>query len=182
MVIECMPPNDRIHEFDARAIVLDAGVVGGKEVTASLSSSNFLCQGTFLKDTEFIHGLAIYTGNETKLCQNKNVPMAKLTRLDCVVDRMCRWTFLVQFVATVALGLCGSILESNDRHRPPPHHPWYLAYVGGWQRDSESLDYLIIPTRMLLLLSYMIPISLRVSLDLMKYFCSQFISWVRCYS
>jgi phospholipid-translocating ATPase len=39
-------------------------------------------------------------------------------------------------------------------------------------------DYLIIPGRMLLLFSFMIPKSLKVSLDIAKYVSSQFINWV----
>ena len=67
-------PNDMIYDFDGRITIrfLD------RQVTKSLDPSNILLRGSSLKNTQFVYGLVVYTGHETKvmlnqICNNKKV-------------------------------------------------------------------------------------------------------------
>ena len=103
MTIECPPPNSRIYDFPA---VLRQG----EDSTALDASSLFLqvchlCNTRYMykeKSPDFWHSFAavVYTGNETKFGQNKDVPEMKLTKS----DRMINWFTVVLFCFQVVCG------------------------------------------------------------------------------
>jgi magnesium-transporting ATPase (P-type) len=136
----------------------------------SVDTKQLLLQGTVLRNTDFIYGLAVYTGNETKLGMNKHKPPIKLTQLDARVDRTSRVIFGAQLAMVLMLGIAGNIhgMTLVKKHS-------YLFDADGF---DSAIDFFIIPIRMLLLLSFMIPISLKVTLDMTKYIAALFIDWV----
>jgi phospholipid-translocating ATPase len=163
--IECPYPNRHIYSFDAN--------LRDGELT-SLNYQHLLLQGTFVKNTNFVYGVAVYTGHETKLGMNKNKPQPKITRLDRQVDMVTRRIFLIQLILIIVLGTTGNLV-----YRGMTGYHWYL-YL-----DSITLSlskFVIVPLRMLLLMSFMIPISLKVTLDIIKFASASFINWdIRIY-
>lgn len=159
--IECPEPNSRIYSFDAN-IKID-----GK--THSLDVNQLLLQGTFLRNTDYIYGAVVYTGNETKIGMNKHKAKKKWTKIDLKIDDITRWIFAFQLTIVLAFGIAGNVLSSQQFSR--------ASYVVGSELGAWY-TYLIIPARMLLLLSFSIPISLKVSLDIIKYVAAMFIDWV----
>lgn len=164
-------PNRHIYSFDATMSCSIAGFASDEQLIG-LTAKQLLLQGTFLRNTERIYGLAVYTGQETKLGMNKRMPRTKLTRADRRIDFISRLVFLMQLVLVIVLGVTGNVINTPGRLASA----WYL-----WISNSLTTIWytvLIIPIRMLLLLSFMIPISLKVSLDLIKLLAAVFISWV----
>lgn len=163
--IECPYPNRHIYSFDAN--LYDG------ELT-SLNYQHLLLQGTFIRNTDFVYGVSVYTGHETKLGMNKDRPQPKTTRLDRKVDMVTRRIFLIQLILIIVLGTTGNLV-----YRGMIGYHWYLCL------DSLSLrlsKYVIVPLRMLLLMSFMIPISLKVTLDVIKFASASFINWdIRIY-
>lgn len=45
-------------------------------------------QGVKLKNTEWVYGVAVYTGNETKVGCNKQVTPSKKTQMDGLIDKV----------------------------------------------------------------------------------------------
>jgi phospholipid-translocating ATPase len=197
-LIECGDPNAQVYDFDARLLALspeeqfspvdghgDGNVVEAANRVAraadplrweSLSSDQMLLQGTFLRNTEWVVGCAVYTGNESKLgCSKKPAPL-KLTKADRLIDRVTIGVFLVQFILVLIFGVVGNIWQ-ND-FAPPM---WYLDYENGPSILSglplTGLALFVIPLRFLLLNSMMIPISLKVSMDVVKFSYAKFIDW-----
>ena len=162
-VIECPHPNRHIYSFDATL------AIDGNDRLQSLDSKQLLLQGTFLKNTTFIYGAAVYTGFETKLGMNKHKPLPKMTKLDRMVDRMSRIIFLGQITLVLALGITGITLSNQIRD--------IYTYLDLNSEDTGVAKFFIIPLRMLLLMSFMIPISLKVTMDIVKYAAASFISW-----
>ena len=165
--VQCSQPNSHVYQFDA-ALRLNARTPS--DTLHSLSAKQLLLQGTFLKNTDSIYGLVVYTGNETKLGMNKSKPKTKWTAIDRKIDRASRFVFLFQLIVVIVFGVVGNLYANNKLMQY-----WYL--------DLESENRLwfspiVIPMRMLLLLSFMIPISLKVSLDLAKFIGATFIDWV----
>eukprot|EP01137_Pigoraptor_chileana_P025686 Opistho-2@95508 len=161
--VVCRSPNAEIYKFDSR---LHLERDSAESEALSLGTSQFLLQGTFLRNTDFVYGLAVYTGNETKLGLNKATPPFKWTRLDQQVNRASSFIFLLQLTVAVILGIVGNVRKSDDDKK------WYLGY-----EHSKWIDALVIPLRFLLLLSLMIPISLKVTMDICKYLYAMFIDW-----
>ncbi|XP_077608825.1 putative phospholipid-transporting ATPase IIB isoform X1 [Crocuta crocuta] len=105
----------------------------------SLSIENTLWAGTVVASGTVI-GVVIYTGKETRSVMNTSNPKNKVGLLDLELNHLTK----ALFVALVALSVVMVTLQ---------------GFVGSWCRNLF---------RFLLLFSYIIPISLRVNLDMGK--------------
>ncbi|KJE94424.1 P-type ATPase [Capsaspora owczarzaki ATCC 30864] len=173
-VVECAAPNPEVYRFDSRLFTdirhLNAYRSSPHSVPApaSLSSAQLLLQGTHLRNTAWAIALAVYTGNETKLGMNKTAPPIKWTKLDQSVNAVSAFVFCLQLLLSFSFGFGGDVVDEQESHEA-----WYLLVpaVRDWY------DWFVIPLRMLLLLSLMIPISLKVTMDICKYSYAVFIDW-----
>ena len=109
----------------------------------SLSIENTIWSNTVVASGTAI-GFVIYTGPECRATMNNSKPSSKMGLIDLELNDLTK----ILFVATVALSVLMIGLKGFDG-------PWYL--------------YLF---RFILLFSYLIPISLRVNLDMGKIFYS----------
>lgn len=166
-VVVCQNPDqpgfDNLEKFDA-ALELQPG---SSATPASLSISQLLLQATHLRQTEWVYGLVVYTGNETKFGKNKKPPPSKLTKTDKLINQFSVAIFLFQLVCVAILGVVGDMLKAGMAEKA-----WYLGYAS----DEPAWQMVIIPLRFLLLNSTMIPISLKVTLDLCKLYYAKFIN------
>jgi phospholipid-translocating ATPase len=153
--VECAPPNEHIYKFDSQ---LRTGP--GAPVQA-LSSSQLLLQATHLRNTDWVYGLAVYTGNETKFGKNKKSPPTKYTRTDGFINSISAAVFLLQLMLVAVFGAVGDVWNEDSGVAS-----WYLQIIP--LSASPFYQPLVIPARFLLLNSTMIPISLKLTLDLCK--------------
>ncbi len=168
--VTCAAPNDELYKFDSQ-LRLDAA--DADAAVESLSADQLLLQATHVRNTEFVFGLVVYSGNETKFGNNKRMPGVKLTATDKLIDRFSLVIFLFQLVITVAFGIIGDLRLPSDAASM-----WYLGYNTTKAGVSIStIEWAYIPLRFLLLNSTMIPISLKVTLDLCKLYYAKFINW-----
>ncbi|PKA49668.1 Phospholipid-transporting ATPase 2 [Apostasia shenzhenica] len=164
-VIECPNPDKDIRRFDANMRLFPPFLDND---LCPLTIKNTLLQSCHLRNTEWACGVAVYTGNETKLGMSKGIPEPKLTAVDAMIDKLTGAIFLFQLVVVIVLGFAGNIWKDTEARKQwyvkyPPEGPWY--------------ELLIIPLRFELLCSIMIPISIKVSLDLVKSLYAKFIDW-----
>ncbi|MES1917570.1 MAG: hypothetical protein MHM6MM_009281, partial [Cercozoa sp. M6MM] len=169
-VIECAAPNASLYKFDSR-LWLESSFSHDVPVSEplSLSADQLLQQATTLRNTEWIYGAAVYTGNETKFGKNKGDTPQKWTRTDVLINKLSVILFVLQLGLVVVFGTVGEIWRAmnDDEHS-------YLQYS---LTESEWYTFLIVPARFLLLISTIIPISLKVSLDVCKLYYARFINW-----
>jgi phospholipid-translocating ATPase len=110
----------------------------------ALSLENTLWANTVLASTGYILGLVLYTGVETRAQMNSKMPRSKVGLLDSEINFLSKVLFILMlFIAFVMTVLDG--FEGS----------WYFKYF-----------------RFVLLLASIIPISLRVNLDLAKIYYS----------
>ena len=64
--ITCEKPNDRIYHFEG-VFEFDSLMEHAK---IPIRSENLLLRGSSLKNTEFIYGLVVFTGHDTKIMKN----------------------------------------------------------------------------------------------------------------
>lgn len=173
-VVECAHPNSKLYEFNSRMWVDVSGVGPGElpsnAESISLSGEQFIQQTTMIRNTEYITGVAVYTGNETKFSRNKDNPPIKWTKADALINKLAIMLFIFQILLVVVLGYLG-LQWKEDYGRALS----YLRYPS--KDDEEFYVFLIIPARFLLLNSTIIPISMKVTLDLCKLFYAKFINW-----
>ncbi|XP_039772483.1 phospholipid-transporting ATPase 2-like isoform X5 [Panicum virgatum] len=164
-VIECPNPDNDIRRFDANMRLFLPTIDNEK---CPLTINNTLLQSCYLRYTEWACGVAVYTGNETKSGMTRGTAEPKLTAADVMIDKLTIAIFLLQIVVVLVLGYFGNIWKDTQGLKQ-----WYLMYhvKGPWY------DFLVIPLRFELLCSIMIPISIKVTLDLSKGVYAKFIDW-----
>lgn len=97
---------------------------------------------TVLASTGYVLGIVIYTGIETKAQMNTRKSKSKQGKLDYEINKLSKVLFLILFGVAIVIQVQAGF-----------HSEWYI----------DTLRYL-------LLLSSIIPISLRVSMDIAKIF------------
>ncbi|EFC36194.1 predicted protein [Naegleria gruberi] len=135
----------------------------------SLSAEQLLCQSCHLKNVSFSYGLVVYTGNETKSGMNKTKAPNKKAQSDYKIDKMSIAIFFIQ----IAIAIIGGVLGILSNEKLLKGRSWYLAI-----KEGSILDpFVVMPIRFFLLTTYMIPISLKITIDFMKIIFSLFIEW-----
>ncbi|XP_056637997.1 probable phospholipid-transporting ATPase IA isoform X1 [Diorhabda sublineata] len=156
--IECEPPNKHLYEFN--------GVIRqrGKSPEA-LGPDQILLRGAILRNTSWVFGIVIYTGHESKLM--KNSALAPLKR--STVDKMTNVQILLLFGVLVAMCLICSIFNVlwTNNHTDTD---WYIGLEG----QSNNLFYNLLT--FLILFNNLIPISLQVTLEVVRFIQAIFIN------
>ncbi|XP_011798261.1 PREDICTED: probable phospholipid-transporting ATPase VA, partial [Colobus angolensis palliatus] len=165
-VIECEKPNNDLSRFRG-CIIHDNGKKAG------LYKENLLLRGCTLRNTDAVVGIVIYAGHETKALLNNSGPRYKRSKLERQMNGDVLWCVL--------LLVCMSLFSAVG------HGLWIWRY-----QEKKSLFY--VPTSdgsslspvtaavysfltMIIVLQVLIPISLYVSIEIVKacqvYFINQ---------
>uniref|UniRef100_A0A8C3G500 Phospholipid-transporting ATPase n=1 Tax=Cyclopterus lumpus TaxID=8103 RepID=A0A8C3G500_CYCLU len=126
-----------------------------------------LLRGAQLRNTQWIHGVVVYTGHDTKLMQNSTRPPLKLSN----VERITNFQILVLFGCLLAISLVCSIGQTIWKYQYG-NDAWYmdLNYGGAANFGLNFLTFII-------LFNNLIPISLLVTLEVIKFIQAFFINW-----
>uniref|UniRef100_A0A8C4GM27 Phospholipid-transporting ATPase n=1 Tax=Dicentrarchus labrax TaxID=13489 RepID=A0A8C4GM27_DICLA len=158
--MECESPNRHLYEFVGN-IRLD------RHSTVPLGPDQILLRGAQLRNTQWVHGVVVYTGHDTKLMQNSTRPPLKLSN----VERITNFQILVLFGCLLAISLVCSIGQTIWKYQYG-NDAWYmdLNYGGAANFGLNFLTFII-------LFNNLIPISLLVTLEVIKFIQAFFINW-----
>ncbi|XP_075051388.1 phospholipid-transporting ATPase VD [Mixophyes fleayi] len=154
--IKCETPNSDIGRFKGFLAHPDEEKVG-------LGKHNLLLRGCIVRNTEAVIGIVVYAGHETKTMLNNNGPRYKRSRLERRLNSDILWCVLLLLIMCLvgALGhgfwLSGfpeapvfSMPDPSGEHTPPALASFYMFWT------------------MIILLQVLIPISLYVSIEIVK--------------
>jgi phospholipid-translocating ATPase len=167
IVLHLPEPSSAVYSFDARL------QVDGGDAWRSVGVENTLWAATHVRNVEWVLGLVVYCGNETKLGQNKRLPPTKWTVLERYVNKVVQVIVAVQLLLMLSLGASG--------------YAWERRFLtDAWYLDAHGVGgvgaFVTYSVRFLLLSSLMIPISLKVTMDAFKFMSAKFIDWdLGCY-
>ncbi|OHT06516.1 Phospholipid-transporting ATPase 2 [Tritrichomonas foetus] len=158
LIIDCLPPNPQLQQFKS--------TININGVIFPMSTSNFIQAGTTIQNAEQIYGVACYTGKYTKIGMNSKSPPIKWTQIERFIDKCSISIFIFQLILAIIWGIVGNIQLDKFKKDAP-----YLRL------DIEKgTKGILIYFRAYLLTSVMIPISLKVTLDICKYV---YATWIR---
>lgn len=124
-----------------------------------LGMNQLLLRGCMLKNTDYVNGLVIYTGHESKIMLNSKAAPSKMSNVLRTMNRMLYSVFV--FLAFICILFAAFSLnwQSNnaDDHT-------YLDL----DTSPGALTYVIQVLTFLVAYSHLIPISLYVALEVMK--------------
>ncbi|XP_021767131.1 phospholipid-transporting ATPase 1-like isoform X1 [Chenopodium quinoa] len=166
-LVRCEQPNRNIYEFTAN---LDFR--GNK---FPLSQSNIILRGCQLKNTEWVIGVVVYTGQETKAMLNSAASPAKRSKLESHMNRETLWLsfFLLIMCSVVALGM-GLWLERHKEQLDTL--PYYRKrYFTGGRKEGKNYKFYGIAMETffaflssIIVFQIMIPISLYITMELVR--------------
>ncbi|XP_076956043.1 putative phospholipid-transporting ATPase 9 [Bidens hawaiensis] len=144
----------------------------------SLSPQQLLLRDSKLRNTDYIYGAVIFTGHDTKVIQNSTDPPSKRSGIERRMDNIIYFMFFIMFIISLLGSVYFGIVTKQDLNGDRQKR-WYL----GPDRSDIYFDPNRAPVAAiyhfltgLLLYSYLIPISLYVSIEVVKILQTIFIN------
>jgi magnesium-transporting ATPase (P-type) len=154
--IEVIPPNKDIYDIE--------GTVFYKNEQNYISIKNVLLRGARLKNVDYIYGIVLYNGHDTKLMQNIGHSSLKMS----TIDKKLNYIILIIFIACIIINIISSILGVHFRNKNLPNYKKgeikaeYLLYYRT-EETKTSLEIIRIMTNNFLIYTTFIPISIIIS-------------------
>lgn len=170
-VIKCEDPNEDLYSF--------IGTLFYNSTPHELSLQQILLRDSKLRNTDFIYGVVIFTGHDTKVMQNATEPPSKRSaierRMDKIVYILFSTLILISFIGSVFFG----IATGKDKSGEKKYRRWYLRpddTTVFYDPERPVLAGFLHFLTALMLYGYLIPISLYVSIEIVKVLQSIFIN------
>uniref|UniRef100_A0A3B3TMN4 Phospholipid-transporting ATPase n=1 Tax=Poecilia latipinna TaxID=48699 RepID=A0A3B3TMN4_9TELE len=153
--LECEGPNRHLYDFTGT-------------LPAPLGPDQVLLRGAQLRNTQWVVGIAVYTGHDSKLMQNSTkVPLKRSN-----VERVTNMQILVLFGILLVMALISSVGAAIWNREHTDEACWYLSRAG-----DISLNFAYNLLTFIILYNNLIPISLLVTLEVVKFTQALFINW-----
>ncbi|XP_051786040.1 LOW QUALITY PROTEIN: phospholipid-transporting ATPase ID-like [Erpetoichthys calabaricus] len=163
--IQCEPPNNRLDKF--------TGTLVFKEQKYSLDNEKILLRGCTLRNTEWCYGLVIFAGPETKLMQNSGKTSFKRTNIDRLMNVLVLWIFGFLAFMCVILAIGNGIWEYQQGFFFQVFLPWPTSI------PNASFSAFLTFWSYVIILNTVVPISLYVSVEIIRLGNSFYIDWDR---
>ncbi|KQK21805.1 phospholipid-transporting ATPase 1 isoform X1 [Brachypodium distachyon] len=166
-LIKCEQPNRNIYEFTATMELNNQRI--------PLGQSNIVLRGCQLKNTEWIIGVVVYAGQETKAMLNSTISRSKTSNLESYMNRETLWlsVFLLITCSVVATGM-GVWLFKNTKNLDalPYYRKKYFTFGRENRKDFEfyglALEIFFSFLSSVIIFQIMIPISLYITMELVR--------------
>ncbi|KAG5345490.1 AT10A ATPase, partial [Acromyrmex charruanus] len=152
-VVEVDQPSTRIYRFHGAVVHPNGGRV-------PVSTENLLLRECVLKNTDFVEGIVIYAGHETKALLNNGGPRYKRSRLERYMNRDVKWCVVILMILCV-IGAFGCRF-------------WLSAYTGLSMvpflpvLQEPIYESLLTFLTFVIIFQVMIPLSLYVTIEMAK--------------
>uniref|UniRef100_A0A4W2GMJ8 Phospholipid-transporting ATPase n=1 Tax=Bos indicus x Bos taurus TaxID=30522 RepID=A0A4W2GMJ8_BOBOX len=159
--IECEEPNNRLDKF--------TGTLFWKNTSFPLDADKILLRGCVIRNTDFCHGLVIFAGADSKIMKNSGKTRFKRTKIDYLMNYMVYTIFVVLILLSAGLAIGHAYWEAQVGN-----FSWYL-YDG--EDSTPSYRGFLNFWGYIIVLNTLVPISLYVSVEVIRLGQSYFINW-----
>ncbi|KAM1517675.1 hypothetical protein ACFX1Z_020735 [Malus domestica] len=169
-IVKCEDPNANLYSF--------VGTMEFEKQQFPLSPQQLLLRDSKLRNTDYIYGAVIFTGPDTKVIQNSTAPPSKRSRVEKKMDKIIYFLFCVLFMMAFVGSIYFGIATKDDLNNGIMKR-WYLRPDNSRIFfDAKRAPYAAIYHFLtaLMLYGYFIPISLYVSIEIVKVLQSIFIN------
>uniref|UniRef100_A0A8C6WR86 Phospholipid-transporting ATPase n=1 Tax=Neogobius melanostomus TaxID=47308 RepID=A0A8C6WR86_9GOBI len=160
-LIECEEPNNRLDKF--------IGTMLWNRERYPLDLDNMLLRGCKIRNTDVCHGLVIFAGADTKIMKNGGKTRFKRTKIDELMNYMVYTIFALLVLVAAGLAIGHTFWYDQIGAKA-----WYLFDGKGYSASHRGFlsfwGYIIV-------LNTMVPISLYVSVEVIRLGQSKFINW-----
>ncbi|KAH0543184.1 hypothetical protein FGG08_002445 [Glutinoglossum americanum] len=133
----------------------------GKDMAEPISINNLLLRGCSLRNTEWVLGVVVFTGEETKIMLNSGITPSKRSR----ISRDLNWNVIYNFIILLFMCLVSGIVQGVTWSKGNNSLDYFeFGSIGG----KPSLDGFITFWTAVILFQNLVPISLYISLEIIK--------------
>ncbi|KAI0636462.1 phospholipid-translocating P-type ATPase [Trametes polyzona] len=151
--IDCDRPDTNLYKLNATVITPD----GAK---TAVDANMVLLRGTVLRNTQWVIGVVLYTGEDTKIVLNSGATPSKRSRVERQMNPQVFINLLILAAMAIACGIVDSLLE---QHYYPLDAPW--LYGDTQSDDNPKINGLITWAFALITFQNIVPISLYISIE-----------------
>ncbi|XP_047398194.1 probable phospholipid-transporting ATPase IM isoform X6 [Sciurus carolinensis] len=164
-IVVCESPNNKLDKF--------TGVLSWKDSKHSLNNQKIILRGCVLRNTSWCFGMVIFAGPDTKLMQNSGKTKFKRTSIDRLMNTLVLWIFGFLVCLGIILAIGNSIWENQVGGQ----FRTFLFWNEG-EKNSVFSGFLTFWSY-IIILNTVVPISLYVSVEVIRLGHSYFINWDR---
>jgi phospholipid-transporting ATPase len=151
-------PNAYLYQLNGTVITED-----GRE--HPVDNNSFVLRGCSLRNTDWAYGIVAYTGHDTKIMLNSVPARAKRSKLENHMSKQIMIVFVVQILICVFCSAYYSIWYAiNSTHLP------YLHISSTSDDNNSAYNFWTRFGNYLIIFSNFVPISLIVTLEMVKFF------------
>ncbi|XP_035245773.1 phospholipid-transporting ATPase IC [Anguilla anguilla] len=160
-MIICEEPNNRLDKF--------TGTMRWKKDSYPLDLDNMLLRGCTIRNTDECQGLVIFAGADTKIMRNGGKTRFKRTKIDELMNYMVYTIFVLLILVAAGLAIGHTFWWQEIGSQA-----WYL--FDGKDQSASYRGFLSF-WGYIIVLNTMVPISLYVSVEVIRLGQSKFINW-----
>uniref|UniRef100_UPI00398E54CE phospholipid-transporting ATPase IC isoform X1 n=2 Tax=Pristiophorus japonicus TaxID=55135 RepID=UPI00398E54CE len=162
-LIECEEPNNRLDKF--------TGTLYWRNQSYPLDINSILLRGCTVRNTDTTHGIVIFAGADSKIMRNGGKTTFKRTKIDQLMNYMVYMIFLFLILLSTGLAIGHTFWQSEIGNFT---RSWYLD---DGETDTPSYRGFIAFWGYIIVMNTMVPISLYVSVEVIRMGQSYFINW-----
>uniref|UniRef100_A0A803XVC7 Phospholipid-transporting ATPase n=1 Tax=Meleagris gallopavo TaxID=9103 RepID=A0A803XVC7_MELGA len=163
--VKCEAPNNKLDNF--------TGTLALRGEKYALDNEKMLLRGCTIRNTEWCFGLVIYAGPDTKLMQNSGRTTFKRTSIDRLMNVLVLMIFAFLALMCLILAIGNGIWESDKGYNFQVYLPWAEDVT------SAPLSAFLMFWSYVIILNTVVPISLYVSVEIIRLGNSFYIDWDR---
>ncbi|TPX31648.1 hypothetical protein SmJEL517_g05073 [Synchytrium microbalum] len=187
--IECEQPNQRLGEFEGRLTIQGNTRTSRSSQKSTpvypLSLNQLLFRGATLRNTEYAYGIVVYTGVDTKIMMNFNKGKVKMSTLEKKMNYLILAAFAYNFFLLVTSAVFsivrGSAIYYKELARRDAGILQPLNYSIEWYLGPSSTPGAYTSLKIVIsffaMYTYVIPISLFVSIEIVRLLQVVFMNW-----
>ncbi|KAJ2902423.1 P-type ATPase-like protein [Zalerion maritima] len=159
--IECEQPQPNLYKFNGainwKQRVTDEVV----DMSEPISIDNLLLRGCNLRNTDWVLGVVVYTGHDTKIMMNAGITPSKRSR----IAREMNWNVIYNFIILMAMCLVSAIV-SGVAWASTEDSLYFFDFgsIGGTPELSGFITF----WAAVILFQNLVPISLYISLEIVR--------------
>ncbi|XP_022213426.2 phospholipid-transporting ATPase ID isoform X5 [Drosophila obscura] len=167
--ILCERPNNLLNKFD--------GTLIWRNQRFALDNEKILLRGCVLRNTQWCYGVVVFAGVDTKLMQNSGKTQFKSTGVDRLLNFIIIGIvlFLVSICALFAVGC--AIWEGLIGQHFQAYLPWEHIIPKDYIPTGATVIGLLVFFSYAIVLNTVVPISLYVSVEVIRFIQSFLINW-----
>ena len=161
--IEVSQPNNHIYEINGTLFL-------NKNEKHLFNIKNTLLRGSRLKNVDYIYGIALYTGKDTKILQNINHSSIKLSYIEKTINKIVIGIILFRIVLTIIIMVCQILFRNKntpDYEKNELKYDYLFVYIGDKNYTFGNVQAF---TYSFILTGGLVPFSVIIMMQVMKAF------------